>query len=257
MRPEQETDRREMSLRAKLSLPESAEPPWSLFTALLTVGVMLLCLTLLGPALASLISGSGSGELTSMTLMFSWAIGMAMTCAFVLVSRRGNRASWRAMRMSRGNLPLPMALFLGIAMALALDLLVSLLSGDFLPPPQIWGFHSGGIPGLLLAALMAVLLQPLAETLVFQAALLPRLRWTLGPWGGIIATALIYAGLHQLVFLAAYEHYHPLWHGLLWPLGIGILFCLLRVYTGSSSATLMGRVGAGLVFLLTALAIYA
>lgn len=252
--PEQVQERREMSLRAKLSVPEPAAPPWRLVTAVLSVGVMLLCLTLVGPALASLISGSG--QLTSQTLMFSWAIGLLMSSVFVLVNRRGKPASWRALRLTRGAMPLPMAFSVGIAMALALDLLVSLLSGDFLAIPQIWGFHSGGAPGLLLAALIAVLLQPLAETLVFQAVLLPSLRWTLGPWGGTIGTALLYMVLHNLVFLAAYPHYHALWHGVLWPLGIAILFSLLKVYTGSSLGALLGRVGAGLVFLLTALAIY-
>ena len=250
---EQEHDRREMSLRAKLSLPEAGPPPWSLAMALLSVGAMLLCLIIIGPTVASL--RSPSQALTPATLTLSYAIGMTLTIVFALVSRRGSQSSWQALALSGGHLPASMALFIGIAIGLALDLLVSLLSGSFLPMPQIWGFREGGLAGVMLAASLLIIIQPLAETLIFQAILLPSLRWRLGPWRGLVITALIYALLHQLVFMAAYSHYHPLWHGLALPLGIGVLFSLLKVYAGSSRAALLGRVGAGLVFMLTALAI--
>ena len=249
-----ETDRRDMSLLAKLSRSEPAEPPWSLIGALLTAPVMLVCLTLIGPALASTLSGSI--DLTPATLMLSWAFGFALTIAFVIVSRRSSDESWRALALRRGELPLPMALFLGVALALALDLAVSLASGAFLPLPVIWGIQASDLSGALLAALIAAVLQPLAETLVFQGVLLPRLRWQFGAWRGLILTALIYTALHQLVFMAAYSHYHPLWHGVILPLGLAVVFSLLKVYMCSTGAVLLGRMGAGLVFLLTALAIY-
>ena len=249
-----EIDRREMSLWTKLSLPEPVEPPWSLTGALLTPLVMLVCLTLVGPALASTLSGSI--DLTPTTLMLSWAIGFAMTIAFVIVSRRSSDESWRALALRRGELPLPMALFLGVAMALALDLVISLASGAFLPLPAIWGIGAADFSSTLLAVLIAVILQPLAETLVFQGLLLPKLRWRFGAWRGLVLTALIYTALHQLVFMPAYSHYHPLWHGIALPLGLAGLFSLLKVYMRSTGAVLLGRMGAGLVLLLTALAIY-
>lgn len=246
-------DRRELKLMAKLSLPEEREPPWSLLSAGLTVFAMFVCLTLIGPALVAIMSGGDVLLPSAFTL--SWAIGMALTTIFVLVNRRGTVESWRAMRLSRGELPLPLALLAGIALALALDVAISLASGGFWPVPQIWYFQARGVQGLLLALLLLVVLQPLAETLVFQAVLLPRIRWTFGPWRGLIGAAAAYIILYLLVFIPPYPFYDGFWHGIAFPAGIGFFFCLLKVYTRSSVAVLVARMGAGLIFNLTALAL--
>ena len=66
-----------------------------------------------------------------------------------------------------------------------------------------------------MAALLLVVLQPIADTLVFQAVVLPSLRWRLGPWRGVIATCLLYVLLHALVYFAPYQAaYEALWYGL-------------------------------------------
>ncbi len=252
-------DRREMSLLAKLSLPEESEPPWSFVGALLTVGVLFLCLTLIGPALVSAVMASTGNTrvvLFPFELMNSWVIGMAPAIVFVLVSRRSSEESWHALRLVRGELALPLVLIIGLAIGLTIDLFVNLSDGRFLPPPQIMGFQTRGALGILLALIQLAALQPLAETLVFQGVLLPRLRWTFGHWGGVIGTAAVYTVLYQLVFIEAYSFYDNLWHGIVFPVGIGILFCLLKVYTKSTGAVLVARMGAGLIFLLTALAIF-
>lgn len=249
----QPKDRREMSLKEKLSLPEASEPPWTMLAAALTVVAMFVCLAIIGPSLT--LALSGASELTPFQLMLSWTIGMALTILFVLVRQRASEESWRAMRLSRGELALPFALLIGLAMGLAIDLFVSLADGRFLPPPQIWGFQSGGALSLLLAALMLLVAQPIAETLLFQAVLLPRLRWRMGHWPGLLATAAAYTLLHYLIFIQAYDMYNLLWHGVIWPMLLGISFSLLRVFSRSSLVTLVARMGAGLIFLLTALAL--
>lgn len=251
-------NRREMSLMTKLALPEQSEPPWGFLGALLTVGVLFLCLTLIGPTSVSAVmasTGNTRDVLFPFELMISWVIGMALAVVFVLVSRRSSEESWQALSLTRGELALPLALLVGIAIALAVDLAVSLASGGFWPAPQIWGFQRRGLSGLLLAGLSLIVLQPLAETLVFQGVLLPRMRWTFGHWGGVIGTAGVYTVLYQLVFIEAYQFYDQLWHGIVFPMSIAILFCLLKVYTRSTGAALIARMGAGLIFLLTAVAI--
>ncbi len=249
------TDRREMSLRAKLSLPEDAAPPWSLLSAALSPLVLLICLIVVGPALASLLLGSQ--EITPFLLMLSWALGMALSVVFVWVNRRSSPESLAALRMSPGRLPRPLVLLLGVAIALAIDLVTNLASGQFLPVPEIYGFQAYGNGGLILAALLLILLQPLAESLVFQAILLPALRWRLGPWPGVIAASALFVVLHLLVFWAAYaDAYDLVWHGIVYPALTGLAFSLLRVYTGSSSAVIIARMGAGLMFFLTALAVF-
>ena len=181
---------------------------------------MLICLIFIGPTLVS--TQTTAIVLMPFLLMVSWTIGMALTVVFVLVNRRATEESWRALRLVRGELPLPLAPLIGIAIALALDLTVSLASGRFFPVPQIWDFQSRGALGLSLALLLLVLLQPVAETLVFQAILLPRLRWTFGHWGGVIATSAVYTALHQVVFIEAYGFYSSIWHGIVFPMSMAI-----------------------------------
>ena len=244
--------RRDMSLKENFSLPPAGEPPWSLLSAALTVFAMFICLVAIGPSLITI--SAASTVLTPVDLMASWSIGMALTAVFVLVRSRAREESWSALRLTRGELALPLAPIIGVAIALTIDLIANLSVGRFLPPLQIWVIQSGGSLSLILAALLLVLLQPLAETLVFQAVLLPRLRWRLGHWRGLLATAAVYAGLHYLIFFQASDADPLRWHDIALPMLLGIAFCLLKVFSQSSLAALIARMGAGLIFLLTALA---
>ena len=250
----QKPDRREMSLMQKLSRPE-APPPWSIIAAALTAVVILVNLIWVGPAMSSLLLGSA--EPTPFLLMLGWTFGLALTLAYVLVNRRSSRESWQALRLHRGFLPPQIALLVGVAIALGVNLAVSLASGQFLPIPEIYGFQAQDLAGAVLAALLLVAAQPLAESLVFQAVLLPSLRSTVGPWGGVIITSALFTLLHYAVFFSPYQaaYSNALWYGIAYPLLTGFAFCLLKVYTDSSRAVIIGRVGAGLVSLLTALAL--
>lgn len=250
----QQPDRREMSLMQKLSLLEAA-PPWSIIAAALTALVILVNLIWVGPAMSSLLLGSA--EPTPFLLMLGWTFGLALTLAYVLVNRRSSRESWQALRLNRGFLPPQIALLVGVAIALGINLAVSLASGQFLPIPEIYGFQARGLAGAVLAALLLVAAQPLAESLVFQAVLLPSLRSTVGPWGGVVITSALVTLLHCAVFFSPYQAAYDsaLWYGIAYPLLTGFAFCLLKVYTDSSRAVIIGRVGAGLVSLLTALAL--
>ncbi len=247
------TDRREMSLRQRLAIVEEP-PPWGLAGAGIGVVALLVCLIIVGPALASILLSST--EATPALLMLSWALGMALCSLFILVSRRSSGDSWEALKLVRGNMPLTLALLYGVAIGLLLDLLVGLASGRFLPMPAIFSLPTEAASGIILAALLAVLLQPMAETLVFQALLLPVLRSKLGAWAGVVLTCALMALLHLLVFMAAVgDAYSLLWHGVVHPLTLGLAFCTLRATSASSLAVMVARVGAGLMFLLTALAL--
>ncbi|MCY4465937.1 MAG: CPBP family intramembrane metalloprotease [Chloroflexi bacterium] len=244
-------DRREMSLRQKLAIVEEP-PPWGLPSATLALLALFLCLTVVGPALASIVLGSANPS--PALLMLSWTLGMILCSAFVLVSRRSSPASWKALRLRRGKQPLALAMLFGVAIGLTLDLLIGLLGGRFLPMPTIFGLPEAGAEMIILGALLAVLVQPIAETLVFQALLLPALRSRLGAWAGVIITSALMTLLHLLVFVAALpDAYQLLWHGIVLPAALAFAFCLLRVLADSSLAVILGRMGAGMIFLLTAL----
>ena len=250
---QQQPDRREMSLMQKLSRPEAAPPPWSIIAAAITALVILVNLIWVGPAMSSLLLGSA--EPTPFLLMLGWTLGLALTLAYALVNRRSSRASWQALRLHRGFLPSQIALLVGVAIALGVNLAVSLASGQFLPIPEIYGFQTQGLAGAVTAALLLIVAQPLAESLVFQAVLLPSLRSTVGPWGGVVITSALFTLLRYAVFFSPYQaaYSSALWYGIAYPLLTGFAFCLLKVYTDSSRAVIIGRVGAGLVFLMTAL----
>ena len=251
-----QTDRREMSFMQKLSLPEEA-PPWSITTAAITAAVILINLIWIGPAMSSLLLGSS--QPSPFLLMLGWTFGLALTLAYVLVNRRSSPQSWHALRLKPGFLPLQIVLLVGVAIALGVGLTVSLASGEFLPLPEIYGFQTQRLAGTFTAALLLVLMQPIAEGLVFQAVILPSLRSTVGPWGGVFITSVLSALLHYAVFFSHSQDQYGAdgapWYGFVYPLLTGLGFCLLKVYTGSSRAVIIGRVGAGLVSWLTALAL--
>ena len=239
------------SIWRKLSLPEAEAPPWRLLTVGFLCLVLFVNLVLVGPALASILLGSQSVSPSLLTL--GWALGMLGATAFVMLNRRRSAESRAALRFVQGELPAPIVALVGVAIALCLDLVISLPSGRFLPLAEIYGI---GADGVLFAALLLILAQPLAETLVFQAILLPSLRWTLGAWRGLIATCLLYTLLHALVFYAPWqEFYDPFWHGLAHPFLLCLAFSALRLTSESSRSVLIGRVAAGAVFLLAGMAL--
>jgi len=249
-------DRRELSLRAKLSLPEAAAAPWGALGAAAALGSLLLCLLVLGPALASLLLGNQAS--TPLLLLLSWALGMGIAAGFVSISRRSSAASWQALQFTRGNLPLPLALLHGIGIALTIDLVISLSSGAFLPIPELVGFLAAAPASLILAALLVIVLQPIAETLVFQAQLLPALRWRLGAWRGLLLTCAVYIAVHTAVFSAAYAGQpQAFWHTVVYPALLCCFSCMLKVYAQSSLSVLVARMSAGLIFYLTAFVLFA
>lgn len=252
-------DRREMTLMQKLSIPEAVDPPWSTITATFTVLALLITLILIGPALASFLLGLEGTQFPPFMLMLGWTLGEAITIVFVLVNRRSRVESWQALKLGKGFLPLPFVLMVGVATALAVDLIISLASGQFLPIPEIYGFQSEGITGLLIAVLFVVLIQPIAESLVFQGVLLPKLRFIMGPWGGVVITTVVFTLVHYMIFYLTYQPSYPestlLWYGVAYPLLAGLMYCLMKVYTDSTRAVIIMRMGAGLIFVLTALAL--
>ncbi len=251
---EKQKNRRELSLREKFSAPEVAPPPWSLLSAALTVIAMLIALIMVGPALASILLGAEA--ISHFLLMLSWCFGMTFTIVFALASRRGGAGLWSALDLRRGHLPLPFALLAGVAIALAIQLFVGLASGKFCAIPELFDFWKVAPRNIISAALLLILLQPIAESLVFHAIVLPSLRWRFGPWIGLLLTCALFTLLHLAVFSAANRalYINP-WYDNVYPFLTGLAFSLLKVYSGSSSAVIIGRIGAGLVFFLTGLAL--
>lgn len=249
-------DRREMTLRQKLSIPEASDTPWRAIDATVVVLALLVSLILIGPSIVLLTSDDVTG-ISPFLLMLGWTIGQVITIAFVVINRRSSVDSWRALRLDVGLVPQPIAALVGVAIALTTDLITSLPSSMYLPVPEIFGLQADNLTSIIIAALFLVVVQPIAESLVFQGVLLPKLRVIMGAWGGVVMTTVIFTLIHYGVFYASYPDAYPqgamIWYGIAYPLVFGLTFSLLKVYAQSTRAVILGRVGAGMTLLLTAL----
>jgi membrane protease YdiL (CAAX protease family) len=151
---------------------------------------------------------------------------------------------------------------LGVAAALTIDLIIAIghqttltSQSGFLPAAQLMQASAAGRADVslwLIAALFSVVLQPVAEGIVFQGVILPRLRASFSPYAGILAAAALYAGFYGLVYAAQLQGTTLVWYGILMPFLHGIFLACVRVYTESTRAAMLAQVGVGITLLLVA-----
>jgi uncharacterized protein len=95
-----------------------------------------------------------------------------------------------------------------------------------------------------------VVVQPIAEELVFRGVTYPALRASLGPLAGIVATSISYALFHLLTYTSAAMDVSTLWFTFALPLIEGLVLTLIRAYTGSTRAAIVGHMAFGLFAIL-------
>jgi membrane protease YdiL (CAAX protease family) len=234
------------------SLIGSAEaaPPWTLFTALL----------ILVAAFASIIMGSTAASLilpsAQFTLLAGWSIAalLALAIAFLNLPRAEQRA---ALRLTQSpTLPnIFFLLFIGVGLAVALDVILRGLTGAALPEAELMDIdfrvrlYGQSVQPLswVLIVLFMVVLQPLAEEVVFRGVLMPSLRATLGAWPGFVVTGVLYAGFHMLMYPPPLqESGTAALYGFVTPLIAGLIFGAVRIYTGSTRAAVFTHAAFGL-----------
>src|SRR5947207_12715946 len=102
-------------------------------------------------------------------------------------------------------------LLIGVGLAILLDLIGRGVIGFIIPDPELLNLYSYvqlyGQPVLalswILVVLFMVVLQPLAEGLVFQGLLLPSLRNAISSWPGFILSAVAYTMFHFVAYQQA------------------------------------------------------
>lgn len=229
-------------------------PPWSLMDVVIVLAALALTMLLLGPTLALFLTG---GNLTAITPLVGWCIGLAITAAFTLFARRRTPEQFAALRLftpTKLRVPLPYILLLAIGVMLMLDVIAA-GGSSFRPVAALTGIGAGGAGDWFLGALFLVVIQPFAESLIFTGVVLPRLRATLSPAAGIVVTAAVFGVFHAAVYGASLSGMALFWFGIFLPLMQGIFLCCVRVYTDSTRAAIVAHVGMGLVALLAALAL--
>lgn len=171
-------------------------PPWPLPRALLAT-LSLLAALVLGALLAlALTNGAPWAALAG------WSAGAALV---TLALRRRFRRAGLALPLGPGGAPAPLALLTGFAAALFLDTLALAPGGGGAPTPELAALAAApSTPALwLLAALYLLLLQPLAEGLVFRGLLQPALQARSGRRLALLLTALAWVVFHLLAYSGA------------------------------------------------------
>ncbi len=231
------------SLFARIGTLEPA-PPWGLGAALGTVLVAFV-LVVAGTTLALVwLEGRPFAELAG------WTLAGGITTVFVLQTRR--RPNERAaLRLGAGGPPLPFVMFLCLGFALLFDLASLAVTGEFLSAPELLAINlrAGGLLEWGFAIGFMLLVQPLAEELVFRGVGFPALRTALGAWLGLIACAGLYALFHLLAYPPNYDGVAgitPIWYGLALPFLQGLIISAVRAHSVSTRAAMAAHVAFGI-----------
>lgn len=244
----------------RITRPEAA-PPWGLPNPLVLVLVLVLSVMLIGTNIADILfSNSIAGPL------LGWLIGMAIVLFFVQVRFGRTPGYVEALRLmpSRGLRRLPIVFLFGFGMAITIDLISLAVTGDFWPVPELLGFFVVGPdnalasvnPGLFawgVALLFLLVMQPIAEEIVFRGALYPSLRTELGPLAGLLMVSVFHAAFHLLAYAPGGGDFTLLWYALIVPFLDALVITAVRADTGSTRAAIVAHAAFGLFAVLKAL----
>jgi membrane protease YdiL (CAAX protease family) len=229
------------SLIKRISTLEPA-PPWGLFAAINTVFVSLVAVIA-----GSLISYTLLGDQEFYTLV-AWLSGLMLTIVFVWISRA--RPEDRiALQLGETRSRLLIVLLFSLGMAIAIDAIGLGVSGEFLPTPELSSMYgaSPGIISWILALVLMLIAQPMAEELVFRGVFYPTTRQVMGAWGGFLVCALVYAIFHYVAYSSPTT---SIWYALVAPLLSGLVISGVRANSGSTRAAIVAHLGFGLFALL-------
>jgi membrane protease YdiL (CAAX protease family) len=221
------------SFLARLSQPEPA-PPWKAYGAFQTM-IIAFMMVLIGAAVGVIILGG-----LPYTEYLSWIIGGVLTLGFIWLTRRSpeDRAALRLGAFPNSSLLLITFFCFGIA--LALDVL-----RRYQPVPELQIFSATPIEWVLVVLLM-VIIQPLATEIVFRGVMYPALRVTFGVWTGIVACTLAQSIFHFITYTPAQFDPNTLWVTFALPYFESFILTLIRAYTGSTRAAIVGHMAFGL-----------
>lgn len=234
-----------------IRLPENP-PAWGLLLALAALVAHFVFTALVGPSLTVLVLFPQAEQLSA-ALLSGWLVGGLLTVFFVQRIVRTPEAMLD-LRLNESPTPLLILFGIGFGAAVTLDLIAILVAGRVLPPIELAALLNPSPLLWILAALFMVLVQPLAEELVFRGMLFPALRAAQGVWVAILLSSAFYGLFHFLLFSS--ETFN-LWYGLLEPMLAGLVIGVTRAATRSTRAAVAVHVGVGVFGLVKTLLIVA
>ncbi len=230
-----------------------AQPRWSVWAAIGAMVASFLAI-IVGSAISIIIGNS------QYSVLLGWSIGAGLVIAFVWFTRRSAQywlALWNG-STGQNDTNLTQNIFwyllIGVGLAILLDIIGRAVVGLIIPDTELldlYAYVQVGQPVLgiswVLVILFLVVLQPLAEGLVFQGLLLPSLRATIAAWPGFILSAAAYTMFHFVAYQPPLTASTTalVWIGVLQPLICGLIFAAIRVYTGSTRAAILTHMAFG------------
>lgn len=217
---------------------QEAEPPWGFFIAFNTVAMAFVSLTFIGTLISYSLFDEGP-----FFLPVGWAAGCLLTILYINISRRNDREH---LRLEARNSRLLIVLLFGIGMAITFDVAALLINGLFLPAPELLNLVPvrDNPAAWLVAILLMVLLQPVAEQLLFSGVFFPAAQQAMGAWGGYLLTVIVFGLFHMLVY--AYPPVLGMWSSLTAPVLAGFVIIGARANSGSTRAAIVAHMAFGL-----------
>jgi membrane protease YdiL (CAAX protease family) len=228
-------------------------PPWSLVAALGS-GVVSFAAVVIGTFIALALFNN-----TQYTALAAWTIAAMVTIIFVFIrfNKPEERAALRVGSSAGSTLPVQeifLMLLIGVGLSVALDVVSGRVTNVFLPEPELLSLYSDvalyqqpiNILSWIFAFIFMVVLQPIAEELIFRGVMLPSLRNAVGAWPGYVVSAILYAVFHMLAFPPSINDFNGFWYSQIVPFIAGLIFGAVRLYTGSTRAAMLAHVGFGL-----------
>ncbi|MFN8374191.1 MAG: type II CAAX endopeptidase family protein [Anaerolineae bacterium] len=221
------------SFMARIARPEAA-PPWNSSAALQAVVVAFMCMLVGVNGMAAVFGQQ------PFIFLAGYAVGCALTLVYLWFTRRKaeDRAALRL--QTPGSTSLLLIAFLCLGVALASDVL-----RRYQAVPELQYFDNSALEWVLAIVLM-VFLQPLAEEIVFRGVMYPALRVTFGAWTGLFACTLAHAVFHFVSYSPAQLDLNTLWLTFVLPYIDSLVLTLIRAYTGSTRAAIVGHMAFGL-----------
>ncbi len=225
-------------------------PPWGLLIALLTMIIAYAFLSVVGLSVGTLLF-EGSARTA---LGVGWLVGGLLTIAAVFFGQRGQT---EGLKLSN-TYPALIAFGMGLGAAVTTDLLAIPFTGRVIETPELSRLL-GQTPAsaflwVVLGAFV-VLVQPVAEELVFRGLLFPALRTAQNVWAALIVSSMLYALFHQMLYTYPTSFDGMWWYTLTEPLLIGLVLGVVRAATRSTTAAIIAHMGVGVFALLKLLLI--
>ncbi len=233
-------------------LAKEPAPPWS-YMAAFGVLIGMFVAVLLGSTLVEILL-----EPTSVTLLVGWSIGMALTIIVVVASRMRSPEEVAALRLRADGTRLGVVAAFALGMAVFFDLVGWVIVGDrTLASAELLRFdvESVSIFGWLVALIFLVVLQPIAEEMIFRGMMLPAMVAAIGPGIAFVGVSAFHAIFHFAAYPPPPDDTTILvWYGVILPFWDGLVFTAVRARTGSTRASVVAHAVFGLFFVFKVIA---